>query len=226
MYITIIPGIAIVGFGLSFVTFGVSLGLLIPGAALACLGGATIAGAEIGYLAVSKTKLKDANSAYKADIELVMEFKELREKFCKQLDSLAKKHNSTREKILAFVLHGWNSKSAGRAFYSTYKTIDGIFEVGKAFGSWIKFGGVAGRTVWSAASTVTRVIGVVGVAFDVVSIPIDLGVMLKSAYDVHKYKTKGESNSNVAKEIGQLIKDLEKNRDELQKHSDELGTVV
>ena len=194
---------------------------------IAGAGGVTIAGAEIGYLAISQTKLQDANNACKADRQVMMEVKELGEKFFEQLDFLAEKHNSTWEKMFVFVRNSWNSRSGIRALYGGYKTIDGVFEAGKAVISAVKaarVAAVAGHTVWSTLSTTGRVIGAAGAIFDVVFIPVDLVVMVKSAYDVHKYKTKGESNSNVAKEIGKLIKALDNNQDDLQKFCDGLGT--
>ena len=228
MHIIVIPALAIAGFGLSFFTFGASLGLLIPGAVIAGAGGVTIAGAELGYLAVSQTKLQDAKNACKADRQLMIEVKELGDKFFKQIDFLAEKHNSTWEKMIAFVNYSWNSKSGVRALYGGYKSIDAIFEAGKATITAVKaarVAAVAGRTVWSTLSTTGRVIGAAGAIFDFLFIPVDLAVMVKSAYDVHKYKTEGESNSNVAKEIGELIKALDNNRDDLQKFSDGLGTT-
>ena len=228
MHITVIPALAIAGFGLSFFTFGASLGLLIPGAALAGAGGVTIAGAELGYLAVSETKLEDAKDACKADRQLMIEVKELGDTFFKQLDFLAEKHNSTWEKMIALIHYSWNSRSGVRALYGGYKSIDAIFEAGKAAISAVKaarVAAVAGRTAWSALSTTGRVIGAAGAIFDFVFIPVDLAVMVKSAYDVHKYKTEGESNSNVATEIGELIKTLDNNQDDLQEFADGLGTT-
>jgi len=54
---------------------------VIAGAAIGAAGGTTIAGAEIGYYAVSNGKLKDAQKACESDRELMMECKELQEKF-------------------------------------------------------------------------------------------------------------------------------------------------
>ena len=131
--------------------------------------------------------------------------------------------------MIALIHYSWNSRSGVRALYGGYKSIDAIFEAGKAAISAVKaarVAAVAGRTAWSALSTTGRVIGAAGAIFDFfVFIPVDLGVMVKSAYDVHKYKTEGESNSNVAKEIGELIKTLDNNQDDLQKFADGLGTT-
>lgn len=64
-------------------------------------------------------------------------------------------------------------------------------------------------TAWADLGTAAHVGGVVGVVFDVVSIPVNLAVMLKVSYDIQQYKTKGKSNSAVAKRIGELIKQLD-----------------
>ena len=72
-----------------------------------------------------------------------------------------------------------------------------MFEAGKVVGSAIKaarIAAVGGRTVWSTVGTAARVAGVVGVIFDAALLPVDLAVVLISAYDVHKYKTEGESH--------------------------------
>ena len=61
--------LAITGFGLSFVTFGASLGLTIAGSILAASGGLTIAGADIGYQVVSHQDLKQAQKALDFDRE-------------------------------------------------------------------------------------------------------------------------------------------------------------
>ena len=45
------------------VTFGASLGLLIPGAIIVGAGGVALAGGWICYLAISQTQLNDANNA-------------------------------------------------------------------------------------------------------------------------------------------------------------------
>ena len=50
--------LGIVGFGLAFVTFGASLPLLVVGGVVGAAGGATIAGADIGYAVVSHRRMK------------------------------------------------------------------------------------------------------------------------------------------------------------------------
>ena len=57
--------LAILGFGLAFVTFGASVVLVIAGSIIASVGGITIGGAEIGYLVVSHTTMKNAEKHVK-----------------------------------------------------------------------------------------------------------------------------------------------------------------
>ena len=54
------------------------------------------------------------------------------------------------------------------------------------------------------------------------NIPIDLTVMMKSAYDVHKYNTGHGSNSAVANEIDKLISDLEEHDQKMKDNLEEL----
>ena len=63
---------------------------------------------------------------------------------------------------------------------------------------------------------------VAGIARVTVFTPIDLAIMMKSAYDVHKYKTGQGSNSAVANEIGKLISDLEEHEEKMKENLEEL----
>lgn len=133
------------------------------------------------------------------------------------LSSLAVRYNTTEEeiheKLKEMVTVG---KMVGRGVYHSYKFIDGFMDIGRAVKATVTAAraGQGARTAWAGLSTFGRVFGIVGVVFDTVFIPIDLAVMAKSAYDVHQYK-KGKSNSNRAKEVWNLIKDLEVHRDKL-----------
>lgn len=61
------------------------------------------------------------------------------------------------------------------------------------------------------------------VAFDVLFIPIDIAVMVKSAYDVHKYKNGyGISNSTAASNIGSILTKLEENETNMMDLRDQL----
>ena len=108
-------------------------------------------------------------------------------------------------------------KACAKALWSGYKIVDGAFDVGRtiATATGKSAASAAHTTVWAGLSSTKQVVSVVGAAMDVVFIPVDLYVMIKAAVDVHKYKKTGKSNSDVAKKIGELIKQLEEHRDEL-----------
>ena len=227
--------IAITGFGLSFFTLGASLGLTVAGAALAAAGGATIGGAEIGYLTVSRKKLKKSEQACCADNEAIDEIKACYEKYSDQLDSLVEKHPTfTKENIFRLVKQAWTFTGPTlKTFYSGYKVVDGATDVGRnaiavtntiravRAGSVVKAGAQVGaRGVYFGLGTFGRVFSIASVAFDVVFIPIDIAVLAKSAYDVHKYKNGadgGTSNSKAASNIRNILTQLEESEKKLIK---------
>ena len=206
--------LGIIGFGLSFVTFGASLGLLIPGALIGAAGGVTLAGAEIGYQVVASQAFKAAKLACEQDRQLLLEVKELNDKFFKDIKNLAGKHRTTQENILKYLNL---ARSLGRGAYCSYKGIDAIFEIGRTGFAAARVAGSLGRTVWATASTAARVVGIAAVVFDVALLPVDLAIMFKAAHDVHTYKTTGKSKSNVANEIAELLEKLKENRKEMEK---------
>ena len=126
--------IAITGFGLSFVTLGASLGLTVAGAVLAAAGGATIGGAEIGYLAVSRKKLKKTEKACDECNKAMDEVKISGKEFSNRIKSASKKHPTfTEEIILDLLKQAWNfTEPTLKTFYSGYKLVDGVTDVGRS----------------------------------------------------------------------------------------------
>ena len=220
--------IGIIGFGLSFVTFGASLGLTVAGGILAGAGGITIGGAEIGNFAVSKTHLKNAQAACDTDREAMEKAKHLHDRLASCIESLQTRHpRFSEERIRTIVINMVKyGKSGVRGAYSAYQLIDAAWDAGRNIytaAEIAKAGVQVGtRTVWAGLSTAGRVVSGVTVAFDLIFIPIDLAVLIKSAYDVHKYKRGRGSNSAVAKKIGEFIENLEQNRAQLKKIQEEL----
>ena len=208
--------IAITGFGLSFVTFGASLGLTVAGAVLAAAGGVTISGAEIGYLAVSRNKLKETEKACKENNDMMQEIKARSKKYSDLIELLSKRHPTfTEENIFHLLRQAWNLTGPTlKAFYNGYKFIDGVADVGRnavTITYSVRAGVQAGaRTVYFGLGTFGRALSIGSVAFDVLFIPIDIAVLVKSAYDVHKYKNGyGISNSAAASNIGSILTKLE-----------------
>jgi hypothetical protein len=221
--------LAILGFTLSFVTFGASLGIGIPGTALAAAGGLTLAGADIGYFIQSSKNLKKAQKACNTDRETINRVQRLHAILNDNVEGLASRHSSIpKENIWTILRFSLNiARPAGRGLWNGYKLIDTLFEGGKAVITAVdlaKVGGQIGRrALWSGLSTTSRVLGIVGVVFDAALIPVDLAFMIKSAYDVHKYKKTGKSNSNAAAKVGKIISELRRNQAQLVELYEALG---
>jgi hypothetical protein len=216
--------LAIVGFGLSFATFGASLGLTASGAVLAAAGGVTLGGAEIGYLAVARGKLKDTERACRDYNEKMCKIETIGRKFSDHLNSLASKHpNFSKKNLFRLLKHSWNSaEPILKTFYNGYKLVDGATDVGRnviTVTNSVKAGVQAGaRTVYVGLGTAGRIFSIGGVVLDIVFIPIDIAVLAKSAHDVHKYKNgHGKSNSAAAANIRSVLTQLEENKKELQR---------
>ena len=114
-----------------------------------------------------------------------------------------------------------------RGPYSAYKLIDVAWDVSRNILTAVEIAKagaqVGARTAWTGFSTAGRVVSGVSVAVNLVLIPIDLAVLIKSAYDVRKYKRGKGSNSAAAKKIGELIESLEQNLVKIQEELREEG---
>ena len=219
----------IAGLALIPVTFSASLVLNIAGGTIMAAGGTTIAGADIGYYAVSKGKLDDANSACFNDREQMKELKQLGENFEKLLGSLAEKYETTEKNVFESLKQTsrevYNTtKPVINGIYSPYKLVDGVFSAGRVIATTSTHAGQAmGPTMIAGLGVAARVMGVASVVFDVVLIPMNLAVMIKASYDVHMYYKNGTSNSNRATTVQGLISDLKTHQDGLICARDDLN---
>uniref|UniRef100_A0A1X7U9N5 Uncharacterized protein n=1 Tax=Amphimedon queenslandica TaxID=400682 RepID=A0A1X7U9N5_AMPQE len=225
--------LGIAGFVSGFFTFGVGFGLAIAGGALAAAGGTTIAGSQIGYHVISGSKCKDAQKAIEEDTGMAAKIEKYGAELDKHLKSLSKKHNTSEEGMMNQVKHyisyGKLPKYVGAFTYNAGKftefTVDGIKTAVRA--------ATAGRAAVTGARltanglrTAAGILRVGSVALDVIFIPIDLGMMLKAAYDVHEYKKTGASNSNAAQQITEWIIELKKNLKQMEAFLKECETEV
>ena len=218
--------LAIIGFGLSFVTLGTSLGLSIAGGALAAAGGVTIAGAELGYHFVSKGTLEKAQEACDNDRRKMDTLGQQWDNFKRMLGVLADKHDFTIDVVFEIIKSLWKvGKPAIIGAYNSYNLIKTGINAGQIAYRAATIGKAAAigtRTALSGLSTAAKVLRVGPVVVNAVFIPVDLLVMLKSAYDVHKYKTGKGSNSDVAEKIGNLINCLENHKWQIKRDFEEL----
>ena len=104
--------IAILGFGLSPVTLGASLGLSAGGIAIAALGGGTAAGASIADIFIQKSGIKDVQDQLAYDNQQVDAISQTAKEIKKEIDDARRKCPGVSARRFAALV--------GEAFYSRY----------------------------------------------------------------------------------------------------------
>ena len=221
--------LSIIGYALTPVTAGGSLALSVVGGVMAASGGAYIAYSEMKYYNVSQSTLKQAQNACDIDRNLMKKVEADGKKLACHIESLAKKHNASSDSIYDTIKSKVDvATKVGKVFYNGYKLIDSVADTGRVVYNVATVGKTAAlgtRTTLTGLKSLARIARVL-VALDAVFIPIDLAVMMKSAYDVHKYNSGEGSNSAVADEIGKLISDLEEEEQKMKEILEELKSLV
>ena len=100
-------------------------------------------------------------------------------------------------------------------FYDGYKVVDGAADIGRAILGVGRFAAGA-RIAFSGLNTVAGGLSIAGVAFDAVAIPIDLFIIIKGSFDIHKHRTGQGTNSIRANQLSRMIEALEKHRDTIK----------
>jgi uncharacterized protein YigA (DUF484 family) len=178
---------------------------------------------------VSRKKLKETEKACQENNEKMEEMKKYGEKYAELIKSLSRRHPTfTEENIFHLLRQAWNITGPTlRTFYNSYKLIDGVADVGRTIitaTNSVRAGVQAGaRTVYFGLGVFGRAFSIGSVAFDVLFIPVDIAVLVKSAYDVHKYKNGyGKSNSAAAKNIRSILEKMEENEKKIIEFRDQL----
>ena len=83
----------------------------------------------------------------------------------------------------------------------------------------------AARVAWAGLNTIAGGLSVAGVAIDIVSVPLDSIVLIKGAYDIHKYRTGKGSNSKASKQIKKTIDQLTEGRQKLMDVQEAIGLL-
>ena len=212
---------AVVGTGLllSPFTFGASLSLTVAGGVLSAIGSIVMAGAEVGYYAVSKQKINAANEACEVDRKKMEKLNSLSRRFENLVRTVAKKYNTTAEVIVDMALMGGTIL---RGAYKSAKLVDGAVDAAKAAKKVLTLTGKF-RGALTGLSTSVKTTFII---FDFVTIPMDIAVLVKAAYDVHQYNNNGVSNSVRAQEIQILIEQLKEHRKLLIKERDNMNKIL
>ena len=212
--------ITVAAFGLGFITLGASLGLTIIAAVLAAAGGVTIRGAEIGYFVVSRNKQKEAEKVHHKLNEMMQEIKEHSEKYIKSLSKLER--YATQGEYECHICTEFYSRCILRS-----ELINGVEDIGNCIiviTNFVRAGlQASAQSVYFGLGTFGRALSIGSLAFAILFLPINTAILVKSAYDVHKYKNgNGKSNSAAAKNIGSVLEKMKKNEVNLIKFRDQL----
>lgn len=165
---------AIVGFALTPVTFGGSLGLAIPGIGLAVAGGATAAGASIVDIVIEKLNLKETQENLERDYGSLEVVRGIAERISVVIENVRERCPGVSAQDFVFVV--------GEVF------VQGITRIGNlgiklaefiAIGT-LEIGALALRVGGAAAK------GIAGAAIglNIVLIPIDLIEIVRSGYSL------------------------------------------
>ena len=194
-------GIAILGFALTPVTFGASLGLTIAGAGIAVAGGATATGASIVDTVITKTGVKGVQEQYEFDQDKMKEIDLIQDQIQKQNDRIREKCPDLKD-VDIFRVTDVFSYAQGIA-----KVGNLAYRVGEAAGiSAVEFGSLGLR----AAGAVAKGVATAGIVLNVVIIPLDIIEIVKSGWNI-----KEGNESKAAKQLREKADQLERQKNEI-----------
>lgn len=187
-----IPGgiIAGVGFALSFVTFGASLGLSIAGGIMAGVGGATAGGAGIVDAILAKRTSKEAETKFDA-------LQKRREQLCKECltigESLGDPKDVDRKypswvKFWVKLVFDVGSTSNGVLWNTIVSTVLNGLRIASYGDEAARLGATVGSTAFRSLGTVGRGFHIAGGVAGIVLLPFDLYTLVDSAITEHKKK--------------------------------------
>lgn len=191
--------LCIVGTGMGFVTFGASVGLVIPGTLIAAAGGIIFASADLGYNRKAKDRLKHAKKKHE----------ELSKKM--GLDVVKPKNSISIKELIKTVYRFFKGNDAiniGKIFLNFVKGNFAVKDVVELVIKVAKSALTVGRPAWAVSNLISKIMSIGGAVFDIVFLPLNIAYMVKASYDVHKYKKTGISNSTIAEQIGEVIQQL------------------
>ena len=189
------------GFGLAPVTLGASLGLSVGGIGLAVLGGGTAAGASIADIAIQTSNVKDAQEHLVHDYDQLnvisalaraIDIEEINDKRQKCSD------DSTKEvaKVVGETLFHGISRTGNLSMRLAELGVSSTLEIGAAA---LKVGGTAARGI-----------AAVGIALNVVLIPIDLAEIIRSSRSLKK-----GSETKAIEQLNQILDKLKHHKQDV-----------
>lgn len=196
--------LAIIGFGIAPVTFGASLGLSIAGIGVAVAGGATAAGASIVDTVTQKANVKEAQEIVRRDYDQLEAIRKIADQIEKTIDEMRKKcpnisHSQFAGMISAVVSHTF-IRGSNLVIRLTELGLYTGLEVGAAV---LRVGGAAAKSV-----------AAVGIAFNIILIPLDLFEIVRSSINLAK-----NSETDAVRKLNKIADDLEKQKEEIKEQA-------
>ncbi|CAC5423580.1 unnamed protein product [Mytilus coruscus] len=210
-----------IGFGLSFATFGASLGLTLAGSIIAGAGGATVGGSMITDAVLSIKRRKSAQDILDEYNTII---KELTDE-CIEIGQLMEKKNVNMEDCehwIAFwkkLVIGGGSTTKCVTWNVIKTTISTSLKISAANADEaIAAGARAGTTAFKALGTTAgRTIHIAGGVVGIILMPLDIYTLVDSALTIHKNKT-----HKVSSQIRKWADEI----DNLGPTKDEIDTMI
>ncbi|CAC5361450.1 unnamed protein product [Mytilus coruscus] len=205
---------AAVGFGLSFVTFGASLGLTIAGGVIAGVGGATLGGSVATDAILSRNRKKAAEEIIKKYNEKMKAWKMECLEIGNKLKEKAEQSDcsSSIEQTFPHWIKFWVTLvlGTGQAAKSTgwdiiAKSILTSLRIATAFDDVALNGARIGGGLVKALGPAARGLHIAGGIVGILLIPLDVYTLVDSAIDVHKKNP--HKVSSAIRGIGQKIQE-------------------
>lgn len=219
--------LGIVGFGLAFVTFGASLGLSICGAIIGGAGATTMACADVGHFVFNIITKKNLQRSFELEKEKLQDIDKLSQQLNNQVNSFAETYKTSIERE-AIMGHIKMAITSGKGWYDSFKMGDACFDIGRA----INKAATATGTLWSSMSFASRAAAATGAIFDIIALPLDIGCLAYSSYQVHQYRTREQHPkencsptrlSKTATKIDEVVVDMEQQKYQLIEYYKKLG---
>ena len=195
--------VAIVGFALTPVTLGVSLGLSIAGIGVAVAGGATAVGASIADTVIERHNIKGIQKKLDDDLERLKDLNSMALKLNNIVNETTRQSSDLKKKevlgLLSFTAIQVGVRAGNIAFKSAELGVVGGIEVGI----------IALRS----ASIAARAISGVAIGATVLLIPIDLAEIIRSIYSMAKNKNRTTS----VKQLEEYVKELKEQKEKFEK---------
>ena len=207
--------IAIAGFGLAFVTLGTSLDLSFGGIALAVAGGSTVVGASIADTVIQVSKVKKAQEHLREDYDQLYTIQVIAKIIASNTAAATEECPGVGNKGMAGEVLGQGllrASTVGTGVRAAEIAAFNILEIGAAA---LRVGGTAAKSIAG-----------VGLALNVVLIPVDLIEIVRSSVSLAKgSQTKAvEQLKEIAEQLKQQLRDLKSTIYTSKQEEDQVST--